>query len=422
MEILRNLSMLWSLLHVEALFLLLFQRRYSLRTTMIFSTTVPAVLVLLNLGLMARVGFEGFMNMALFTCTLPTLVLGFLLSKYRDGRFFFTFCLADTTSFWIMQLTNLLDRLCGDTYLVLFISRIVFFLAVEALIWFRLRRPYLELQAETKRGWWLFTAVAAIYYLLILTTSIPVGTAMPARAEIVKLMLIMALMPTTYLTIFWALYRQLLLFRAQENDRVLAAQKEQLEARLENQQAIRELAHNMKAFRNTLSGLLAEGKLEDARGFLAETGDFGGGAGADYCTDSYLNAVLGQAAGRFRAAGAELSADVRLGDGPLPHTELCLILSNALDNALEAVAALPAGERKASVQIRLKGMYLLLRVKNRCAAGLAVARGSFPATGKREPGHGYGLPTIRRTAEALGGSAVCYTAEGNFFLDVMVRL
>ncbi|MDO4276430.1 MAG: GHKL domain-containing protein [Eubacteriales bacterium] len=421
MEILQNLSMFWSLFHVEVLFLLLFQRRYSLRVTLAFSISIPTVLVVLNLFLIALTDFDTFMDLALFTCTLPTLILGFLLSKYRDGRFFFTFCVADTTSFWIMQLTNFLDRLSGDTYVVLFVSRIVCFLVLEFVIWFYLRRPYLELQAETNKGWWLFTLIAAIYYLLIITMSVPLGTTLPSTEEIIKLLLVLALMPTTYLTILWALYRQILLFRAQEADRILAAQKEQLESQLENQHTIRELHHNMKAFCNTLSGLLAEDKLEDARAFLSETGDFNGQIRKDhYCTDTYLNAVLVQFSSRFSTAGARLNIDVKIGTEP-HSTELCLILSNALDNALEAVSVLPEEEREASVQILRKGVYLLMRIKNRCDNKFTVEKGTYPHTSKPNPGHGYGLTTICRTAESLGGNATCYTENGFFILDVMIR-
>lgn len=421
MEILRDLSMLWSLIHVEVLFLLLFQPRYSRRVTSAVCFIVCTVLVLLNLALMFRLGSERFMNVALITCTLPTLLMSFLLSQYRDGRFFFTFCLSDTCSFWIMQLTNLLDRLSGDTYIVLFCGRVVLFFALELVIWRRLRRPYLELQAETPKGWWLFTSVAAIYYILIVTMSVPVGTPLPARQEIVKLLFVMALMPITYLTIFSALYRQILLFRTQERDRMLMAQKEYVEAQLESQQAIRQLHHDIKAFHGTLAGLLAEGKTEDARTFLAQVGDFEGKPHVDYCANPYLNALFGQFAGRFDAAGAKLKITAQVGPEQLPHVELCLILSNALENALEAVSALPESDRITSAQLRYKGAYLLLRVRNRCTHGLIVERGSFPSTTKREAGHGFGLTTIRATAEKLGGNAICYTEDGNFILDVMLK-
>lgn len=103
------------------------------------------------LALLAVLGWELVPEVALLTCAIPSLILFFLLSEYRDGRFFFTFCLSDTVCIWIMQLTNLLDRLCGGTYL--FLSRLAIFPLFKLFLWKKLRRPCLELQNSLNGGW-----------------------------------------------------------------------------------------------------------------------------------------------------------------------------------------------------------------------------------------------------------------------------
>ena len=42
--------------------------------------------------------------------------------------------------------------------------------------------------------------------------------------------------------------------------------------------------------------------------------------------------------------------------------------------------------------------------------------------GHRVAGHGYGLITIQEDALRLGGDMLCYTEDGSFVLDVMVRV
>jgi len=148
MTILRDISFLWSMLHVVALFLLLFQPRYSWRTTLIAGFAGAGVLLVVNVLAMYWLGHGIIMSIAFFTCTIPSLVLFFVLSKYRDGRYFFLFCLTDTVCFWLLQATNFLDRLAGDTYLVLLVSRLILFPLVELIFWRYLRRPYLELQEK----------------------------------------------------------------------------------------------------------------------------------------------------------------------------------------------------------------------------------------------------------------------------------
>ena len=152
MTILRDISFLWSMLHVVALFLLLFQPRYSWRTTLIAGFAGAGVLLVVNVLAMYWLGHGIIMSIVFFTCTIPSLVLFFVLSKYRDGRYFFLFCLTDTVCFWLLQATNFLDRLAGGTYLVLLVSRLILFPLVELIFWRYLRRPYLELQEKQSRG------------------------------------------------------------------------------------------------------------------------------------------------------------------------------------------------------------------------------------------------------------------------------
>ena len=91
--IFRDISFLWSMLHVVGLFLLLFEPRYSWRTTFIAGFAGAGSLLVFNVLAMFWMGHSIIMHIAFFTCTIPTLLLFFGLSKYRDGRFFFLLCL-----------------------------------------------------------------------------------------------------------------------------------------------------------------------------------------------------------------------------------------------------------------------------------------------------------------------------------------
>ncbi len=227
MTLLRDASFLWSMLHVVFVFLIFFEPRHSWRSTIIFSFAGAGTLLVLNVLLMFWLGHGIIMSVAFFTCTIPTMLLFFWLSEYRDGRFFFLFCLSDTMCFWLLQLTNFLDRLTGDTYVVLFISRLVLFPLAEYLIWHYLRRPYRELQRKLTQGWWLFTAIGLIYYLLIMCTAVPVDVAMPDAVGLMRILLVMLLMPLTYMAILHSLWRQMQIY---ENIRLMEVQRQDYDA------------------------------------------------------------------------------------------------------------------------------------------------------------------------------------------------
>ncbi len=186
MTVLRDISFLWSMFHIIVFFLLLFEPRFPWPVTLTAGFAGAGVLLVVNVMTMFWQGSGIIMRAAFFTCTIPTLLLFFWLSKYRDGRFFFLFCLSDTLCFWILQITNFLDRMAGDTYLVMLITRLIAFPVVELLFWRYLRQPYLQLQRRLTQGWWLFAAIGATYYLLIMVTSVPVGRPMPGPEGLIR--------------------------------------------------------------------------------------------------------------------------------------------------------------------------------------------------------------------------------------------
>ncbi len=420
--LLRDLSIYWSLFHVALIFVMLFRSRFDRKKSLLLAGLGIGVLMLLNgIGLVV-LGHERMGKLFLITCSLPSLIYFWLLSKDRNGKFLLTFCLADTSCLWVMAATNLLDTfLGGGRYVVMFISRLILFPLLEYLVYRYFRKPYLELQEAVDKGWGIFAGMTMLYYVLLaVVADFPTNIAeRPEDAPVCILILI--LMFFTYATMFSALYRQLLLNRKQQSERILSEQKHSLELQLENQQQIRKLKHDMKTHTVTLSGLLTAGKTQEAAGYLKNMESELEPVIQPICANIYLNAVFSHYARKFQELETNLHLDIQVGEEELPYMELCRILSNGLENAWEASAELPAPEREASVQMKYSRDYLLIRIKNKCRGDLAVEKGTSPKSRKKEAGHGFGLVTIQEAAAALDGEMLVYTDSGNFVLDVMVR-
>ena len=247
MTLLRDLSVLWSLFHILILFMLLYRSRYSRKKTILLTGITMGALIVLNMVGLIIYGAETMGQVFILTCTLPSLLVFWLISRDRNGRFFFTFCLADTVALWIIVVTNVVDfYFGGQQYILMFIGRLLLFPLAEWGAVRRLRKPYLELQEAVPKGWGIFAGMTALYYLLLAVKSnFPVVITQRPQ-ELPAYLLILILMPLTYAVIFAALYRQLLLYRKRQSERILQEQKLTLEARLENQQYIRKVKHDMK--------------------------------------------------------------------------------------------------------------------------------------------------------------------------------
>jgi len=420
---LRDLSIFWGMFHVILLFIMLFRSRLNQKKTILAVGIGMGLLMTLNGAGLIIFGIDVLGKAFLFTCSIPSFIFFYGMSEDKRFRFLFTFCLADTTCVWLMAVTNLLDcYLGGERYILLFISRLVAFPLIEYLVWRYFRKPYLELQDAVEKGWGIFAGMTMLYcVLLVVTVQFP--TNITQRPEdVFQCILVLLLMVFVYGTMFAALYRQLLLYRKQQSERILQEQKAMLEVQLDNQQRIRKMKHDMKGHTVTLSGLLAAGKIREAQEYLKGVETEMDTLQRRFCGNPYINAVLLRYAQKLEELGAAYRMDIQVGEEALPYMELCQILSNGLENACDAVRKLAREERKVSVQMKYSRDYLVMRLKNRCRDDLNVEKGTIPTTNKEGHDHGFGLLTVQEAVERLDGEAFCYTEKGNFVLDVMVRI
>lgn len=421
MTILRDISIYWAMFHVIFLFLILFRSRFTRKKTIAAAVAGMGVLMAANGIGLVLFGFDALSKAFLFTCSIPSFIFFYVMSADKRLKFLLSFCLADTTCLWVMAVTNLMDcYLGGGKYILLLVSRMIAFPLIEYLAWRYLRKPYLELQKEVKKGWGIFAGMTLLYYILLVVV-VQFPTNITERPEDTFLcVLVLFLMLFNYGTIFTSLYRQLLVYREQQRARSLLEQKNMLEAQLENQQRIRKMKHDMKGYTATLSGLLTDGKMEEALTYLKGVESEMGSLRARFCENPYINAVFVHYAEKLEAMEAECKMDVKIGGEDMPYMDLSRILTNGLENACDAVKELEKEKRKVSVQVKYNRDYLVLRIKNKCRDDLHIEQGTIPATDKEGREHGFGLSTIKEAAEHLNGEMFCYTENGYFVLDVMV--
>ena len=419
MTVLRDISFLWSMLHVVLMFLIFFEPRRSWRTTVILSFAGAGTLLCVNVLLMFWLGHGIIMSAAFFTCTLPSMALFFLLSEYRDGRFFFLFCLSDTICFWLLQLTNFMDRLAGGGYVVLFFSRLALFPLAEYLLWRYLRQPYRELQRKLARGWWLFAAIGLTYYLLIMATAAPVDAPLPDAAGLLRLFLVMLLMPLTYFSIILSLWRQI---RIYENVRMLEIQRQDYDALCQKMEVGRIYRHDMRHHLAAVEGMLQQ---EDGGGALQYIQSLRGGLEdvtvSVRCANPAVNAVLTAYIAQAANAGCAMETRLRVPETlPFDETDLCVLLANPLENAIYACQNLPQDQRRIDLRMELtENRRLLVSVENPCPQPVAFGPDGLPDGPKRE-GHGLGLQSVKRVVEKYSGLFRCQWDEGRFLFRAVL--
>ena len=180
--------------------------------------------------------------------------------------------------------------------------------------------------------------------------------------------------------------------------------------------------HDMRHHLGMISSFLAAGKTEQAVDYIHRTvGEIEAITPRRYCENETVNLLLcafrekAERSGVTMAVRAALPARTGLQD-----TELCVILSNGLENALHAAACLPESvERKIGVYIGEHRNKLLIEIKNPFVGEVAIQDG-LPVAEGREP-H-YGCRSILSMVQRRGGICTFTAEKGLFLLQIAIPM
>lgn len=206
--------------------------------------------------------------------------------------------------------------------------------------------------------------------------------------------------------------------RANMLDNDLNVQKQFYEAKLSSEKEMRSLRHDMNGHLKTLQGLLESNNAEEAKNYLADLSKQHNEQSAKiFSSNPYINVVLSNYDAICSKNNIEFIYRIGVENHELPANALCLILNNALENAVEASLKLPENDRRIKVQMAVRQGRFLMRLSNRYDGSIKTADG-LPVTSKSGKEHGYGLANIRAAAMRRGGSVECSAENGYFVLDV----
>ena len=152
-----------------------------------------------------------------------------------------------------------------------------------------------------------------------------------------------------------------------------------------------------------LQNLSRTGETERLDAYLSElVSDVSSIPALTYAPHPAINAVLTVMLARAQKQGVEVERRIDVPETlPFPDTELCMVLMNLLQNALEANALAPDGARKwLRVDLHIRGVHLYIGVENSRFAPVDYdgERGLCRTTKEDKSAHGYGLKAVQTVA------------------------
>lgn len=412
-----------SMFVVILVFLFLFEPRYPTKTYL--KSLIPFLVCWfgMNISILLIGGIEVLGKYTFFTCTLTSLAYFLIVAKDRGGRFFFTFCLVDTILLWIMMVTGLLDYAVGSEGIVNFISRMIAFALLLPTAWFWARKRYLRLLHTVSSGWWLFTAMTGIFYIA-LTIMAGVPTNLRLRPEdIPAAVLVLILLPLTYMTIFRVILQQHALMESAQRQKTLEMQATSIEQRAmefrQMQERMRIERHDLRHRFQTLYTMLENGQTGDAIQYIESVQNTLSESKMEhYCSNPILDAVLVTYFRQAKTLGIRVVAQLAIPDElPVPASDLSTVFANALENMILAVKDLPANQRviycKCIIQPRM-----MLEFANPYGGSLQFSADGLPVSDTDS--HGIGTRSIKAFAEKY--NAICSFREEDGLFKLQLAL
>lgn len=179
--------------------------------------------------------------------------------------------------------------------------------------------------------------------------------------------------------------------------------------------------HDYRNHIQTMKVLASSGDLEGIQSYLDRldtdlgTVDLAVKTG-NAMADAILNSKISLAKSRDIPVQVDAHIPVKL---KMSELDLCCIIGNLFDNAIEASLALPPEERLIRVYMDMKGTQLYLSFTNFTAQGKREKRDGRFLTTKGE-GHGFGLVRVDAIVERLEGYLSRNSEDGAFTTEILI--
>lgn len=186
-----------------------------------------------------------------------------------------------------------------------------------------------------------------------------------------------------------------------------------------SEQKLSILRHDMRHHLNLLLTQLHSGNVEQAVQYIQQINEaYDETIITTYCKNEMVNSVLSIYQTRFSQKNLQLNCHITL-QKELPCEEIafCVILSNALENAMHALERNDASKQWARLSLSNKENHLLFSLENPTCHPPVFADG-IPVSGKSD--HGIGVRSILYYAEHLHGQCQFSMVNGNFTLRIII--
>lgn len=276
------------------------------------------------------------------------------------------------------------------------------------------------------------TMISPKVYTLILIFSVLLGAFLwavvtPGREAVVRLLLIPL--------VFGYAVIILIVMRVSIDVRLEKTVSDNLVTQIENQidyynkinkiyDEFRSFRHDFKNHLICLRSLLSENEVEKAVDYINDIEKISAVDKKAFNTGSIIiDALLSEKKDKAIESGTNLIFNGYVPTKGISNVDLCIILSNAIDNAIEACTKDSNNSHKQiEINSDYKQGYYFLVIKNPIFDKVSMKNNKFVTSKNDKTLHGYGIANIIRTVKKYNGKVDISSADDTFTVDIELLL
>ena len=194
----------------------------------------------------------------------------------------------------------------------------------------------------------------------------------------------------------------------------------EIDALRESQRKASTYRHDLRHHLQYISACIENGRAEAAQEYIHSVcAEIEASKVNVYCENEAANLILSAFATRAQNSGIDFRVHAAIPLVlPLPDSDLCVLLSNALENALHAGQRQREAGKPAVVETTAyqKDGRLFLQIANSCSFPVQFRAEGIPTTS--QPGHGLGVRSICAIVEQYGGMYSFSQQQDQFVLRI----
>lgn len=208
--------------------------------------------------------------------------------------------------------------------------------------------------------------------------------------------------------------------RLQQENQLLSMQQQRYESLKASIEEVRQARHDMRHILLQLSAFADEGNIEKLRSCLSESSSRIANPDMGLCENRAADTVISYYRALAERESIPFCTELDLPEQlPVNEMDACLVLSNLLENALEASLRTTPARRRIRITAYLHSdSLLLIQVENAYDGMIHEKDGVFQSSKRK--GDGIGIRSIQHICEKSGGASTFSYQSGVFCARIMI--